>query len=161
MEKRTSNKTLILIIAILLIANIATVGLLLFGKNNAGMSDKDDRKNAMRNYLKDSLHFSDLQLVQFDSIKSRHREQVKKMFDVIRTDKNVILKKLGNEGFPDSSLAGAAEAAAAQQKIVELQMLKHLKEVRTLCTPEQLHSFDSSFYKIMNKPPADDKKKEK
>ena len=160
MEKRTSNKTLVIIIAILLIANIATVGLMLFGKGEA-KAPVDDRKNAMRNYLKDSLKFSDAQMVQFDTIKSRHREQVKGIFDSIRADKTSILKRLGRDGFPDSSLAGAAEAAAGQQKLVELQMLKHLKEVRTLCTPEQLKSFDTGFYKIMNRPPPDDKKKEK
>lgn len=160
MEKRTSNKTLIIIIAILLIANIATVGLMLFGKGDP-RPPVDDRKMAMRNYLKDSLKFSDAQLVQFDTIKSRHRDQVKAIFDSIRADKTAILKRLGNDGFPDSSLAGAAEAAAGQQKLVELQMLKHLKEVRMLCTPEQLKSFDTGFYKIMNRPPPDDKKKEK
>jgi len=161
MEKRTSNRTLIIIIAILLVANIATIGLLLFGKGDARLADKDDRKTAMRNYLKDSLKFSDAQLVQFDTIKSRHRELVKGIFDSVRADKNAILKQLGSEGFPDSSLAGAAEAAASQQKLVELQMLRHLKEVRMLCTPEQLKSFDTGFYKIMNRPPPDDKKKEK
>jgi hypothetical protein len=160
MEKRTSNKTLVIIIAILLIANIATVGLMLFGKGEA-KAPVDDRKTAMRNYLKDSLKFSDAQLVQFDTIKSRHREQVKAIFDSIRADKTSILKKLGSDGFPDSSLAGAAQAAAGQQKLVELQMLKHLKDVRMLCTPEQLKSFDTGFYKIMNRPPPDDKKKEK
>jgi hypothetical protein len=161
MEKRTSNKTLIIIIAILLIANIATIGLMLFGKQEAKPADKDDRKNAMRNYLKDSLKFSEAQLVQFDTIKSRHREQVKVIFDSIRASKTSILKQLGRDGFPDSSLAGAAQAAAGQQKLVELQMLKHLKDVRTLCSPDQLKSFDTGFYKIMNRPPPDDKKKEK
>jgi hypothetical protein len=155
------NRSLIIIIAILLIANIATMALFLMNRNDHGTEKTDNRKNAMRNYLDTELHFSDTQLKAFDSLKEQHRARVKPVFDSIRNQKLVTLQQLGRTGFHDSLMETAASDAASNQKRVELDLLEHIKAIRQLCTPEQLPAFDSGFYKILSKPPKDDKKKEK
>lgn len=154
------NKTLVIIIAILLIANIATMTLFLLNRNGHG-NERNDRKNSMRTFLQKDLHFSDVQLTSFDTLKEQHRRSVKPLFDSIRSQKVLVLKNLGNSHFADSLLENAATSAAANQKTLELSLLKHIAEIRSICTPAQLPAFDSGFYKIMSRPPGDDKKKEK
>ena len=152
-----SNKIFIIVIALLLIANIVTLTLLL-GNNKY---DHDDRRNSMRNYLKNEIGFSVAQLNFFDSVKARQRLEVKPMFDEMRTGKQLNLKSIGVENFSDSSIANATEYAATQQKMLEIKMLNHLKEIRDLCTPQQRALFDAGFYKVMSRPNNDSPKKEK
>jgi uncharacterized protein YpuA (DUF1002 family) len=157
-RQNPSNKILIIVIALLLLANIIMLALLFNNKKN---DVPDDRKNAMRNYLKTELGFSDAQMVAFDTVKSRHRAQVKLKYDEIRQRKQNNLKKIGINNFSDSSINAAAAYAASEQENMERNMLEHLKEIRNLCTATQREIFDTGFYKVMAKPAADVKKKEK
>ena len=152
-----SNKIFIIVIALLLIANIVTLTLLLGNKKY----DHDDRRNSMRNYLKNDIGFSAAQLNFFDSVKARQRLDVKPMFDEMRTHKRLNLKTIGIQNFSDSSILNATEYAATQQKNLETIMLNNLKEIRNLCTPQQRALFDTGFYKIMSRPNNDSPKKEK
>ena len=152
-----SNKIFIIVIALLLIANIVTLTLLLGNKKN----DYDDRRNSMRNYLKNEIGFTAAQLTFFDSVKSRQRVEVKPMFDEMRTGKQLNLKSIGVENFSDSSIANATEYAATQQKMLEMTMLNHLKEIRNLCDPQQRTIFDTGFYKVMSRPTSGSLRKEK
>ena len=156
-NENPSNKIFIIVIALLLIANAVTLSLLLTDKK----TETDDRRNTMRNYLKNEIGFSEAQLVAFDTVKSNHRAQVKPMFDEMRTHKQLNLKNIGAQNFSDSSIINATEYAAIQQKKIETQMLNNLKEIRNLCTPAQRAVFDTGFYKIMTRPSADTQKKEK
>ncbi len=160
-EKKSSGKVLIIIILILLLANVATLSLFLLNKKRENGRDYNDRQSSMRTYLQDDLHFSESQLALFDSIRSRHKIEMKTTFDSLKMSKTARLRSLAGENFADSSIAAAADAAAAQQKKIEMQMLGHLKEIRMLCTPAQLTAFDTGFYKIMTRQQGDGKKKEK
>ena len=153
---RSSNKVFIIIIALLLVANIATLYMLFNGKKPV-----DEHKNAMRNYLRKEIGFSEKQLQEFDTIKAIHRREVKPIFEQMRENKKSNLQKLGASGFSDSALAATASAAAIAQEAVELKLLKHIRDIRNLCTPAQRPVFDTGFYKVMSKPAPDAKKKEK
>ena len=155
--ENSSNKIFIIVIALLLLANTVTLTILFTGKK----PDNDDRKNAMRNYLKSEVGFSDAQLVAFDTVKSRQRSQAKLIYDEIRERKQNNLKTIGNENFSDSSIKSAASYAASQQENMEMNMLTHLKDIRNLCTPPQRVIFDTGFYKIMSRQNRDIKKKGK
>lgn len=115
----------------------------------------------MSEYLKNDLNFSDNQLQQFDSLKTEHQKVTRVLYDSIRSNKQFIFKQIGNANFADSSLENAAQYAATQQKIVEMEMLKFLRKARELGTPEQQIKFDTSFYKVMsrNRNKTDSKKK--
>ena len=152
-----SNKIFIIVIALLLIANVVTLSLLLTDKK----TDNEDRKNSMRNYLKNEIGFTDAQLIVFDTVKSHHRTEVKPLFDEMRTHKQLNLKNIGAQNFSDSSIKNASEYAAVQQKNLELKMLNHLKVIRNLCTPQQRAIFDTGFYKMMTRPGGETQNKKK
>ena len=156
-NENRSNKIIIIVIALLLIANIVTLTLLLGNKKY----DHDNRRNIMRNYLKNEIGFSAAQLNFFDSVKNRQSLDVKPMFDEMRIHKQLNLKSIGVQNFSDSSIVSAIEYAATQQKNLEMKMLNNLKEIRNLCTPQQRALFDTGFYKVMSRPHNDSPKKEK
>ena len=154
--ENSSNKIFIIIIGLLLVANIGTVAMLMMGGKK---NDAPEHKNAMRNYLKKEIGFSDKQLQDFDTIKARHRAEVKLMFEQMRHAKQNNLKLVGSDSFSDAVIQNAATAAAAEQQSLELNMLRHLRDVRNLCTPAQRAVFDTGFYRIMAKPPGEQKNK--
>ena len=122
----------------------------------------DDKKNSyMSEYLKNDLNYSDNQLKQYDSLKTEHQNNTKNLYDSIRSNKQIIFKQIGVAGFADSSIENAAQYAAAQQKIVETEMLKFLRKARNLGTADQQIKFDTSFYKVMSRSrnKTDNKKK--
>ena len=150
--QNSSNKIFIIVIALLLVANIATLAMLLGKKAPDAV---EEHKGYMRSYLKKEIGFSDKQLQDFDTVKSVHRAQVKIIFDQIRNRRIDNLKTVGLSAFTDSSLTVAAAAAAAEQENLEMNLLHHLRDVRNLCTPAQRAVFDTGFYKVMAKAAQD------
>jgi hypothetical protein len=154
--ENSSNKVLIIIIVLLLIANIGTVLMLI----NFKKPEAEEHHSVMRNYLKSEVGFNEKQLKDFDTLRADYRAQAKQLYAKMQEDKQANLKQLGNAGFNDSALSVAAADAAADQQNVELNLLRHLRQIRNLCMPAQQAMFDTGFYKVMAKA-ADSKKKEK
>ncbi len=137
-----------MIIGILLIANIVLLSVFLSDKPDG---KKGEHKNQMTDFLQKEIRFNDEQMAEFEFIKSDHRSQVKELFDKMRSNKEQAFKELGTKSFSDSAIINAATYSAMQQKDLEIQMLKHLKDIRNICTPQQRAKFDTGFYKVMNR----------
>lgn len=158
---QNKSKILLTIIGILLIANIAMVSFFLLKKDvNKYDKQRPDRKTMIANFLKDEIGFSTEQLQQYDTLSTGHRENMKKMFDSLRSSKDKQFKELAAGNFSDSVINNVADQSAVSQKIMELQMFNHLKNVRLLCTPAQLPKFDSLFVKILNRRGGEGRKKD-
>lgn len=149
MNKQSNRKGLIIAMGVLLIANIILLAFFLF---NNGEVKKPERKSPLSAYLQNEVGFSDAQMARFDSIKADHRNQVKALFDNMKNSKEQAFKTLGANGFSDSAIDAAATSSAIQQKALEINMLKHLRTIRDLCTEQQKAKFDTGFYKAMNRP---------
>ncbi|RZM08532.1 MAG: hypothetical protein EOO88_50075, partial [Pedobacter sp.] len=149
MNAQSTNKTLIILIGILLAANVVLLSFFLFNKNEP---KKQERRNYMQAYLKTEVGFDAAQMVQYDTLNSQHRRRMKEMFDIIRKGKAQSFKNIGLNNFSDSAITNAVDYSATQQKEIEMNMLKHLKDIRGLCTPAQQNKFDTGFYKVLVKP---------
>jgi hypothetical protein len=159
-NKQNRNKVFLSIIGILLIANIAMVSFFIFKKDDRKHEKRMDRKTMIADFLKKEIRFDAAQLQQYDTLSTRHRENMKKMFDSLRSSKDKQFAALTAGNFSDSVMNIVAEQSAASQKMMELQMFNHLKNVRMLCKPEQLPKFDSLFVKILNKRGGEGRKKQ-
>ena len=148
MNTQSKSKIVIIVIGSLLAANIILLSVFLINKQDGKRSD---RKSPMSAYLQNEIGFSDEQMAEFETIKIEHRSQVKELFDKIRNNKELAFKELGTKSFSDSAIINAATYAATQQKELEINMLKHIKDIRNICTPPQKAKFDNGFYKIMNR----------
>lgn len=158
-NKQNRSKVFLSIIAILLIANIAMVSFFLMKKDGRKPEKRMDRKTMISNFLKTEIGFDTAQLKQYDVLSTRHRENMKRMFDSLRSSKDRQFKQLVAGDFSDSVMITVAEQSAATQKIMELQMFNHLKNVRKLCTAEQQPKFDSLFVKVLNRRGGEGRKK--
>ena len=142
-----NSKTLIVIIAALLLANIAGV-IFFFAKGPSGkkISSTEQRKVAMQNYLKDECEFSTEQLVQYDTLSNRFRRNMQPLFDQLKKEKEQRIINLSQQKFTDTAIALAVDNTLERQREVENKMLFHLRDVRNLCTEQQKVKFDSSLH---------------
>ncbi len=159
--QQNKSKVFITIIGILLIANIALVSFFLLKKDGKKHDKRMDRKTVIGNFLKKEIGFNDAQMVQYDSLSNGHKKYMKSMFETNRNSKDKQFRELTSANFSDSVMNTVADQSAATQKSMELQMFNHLKQVRAICTAEQLPKFDSLFVKVLNKRGAEKRKEEK
>ncbi len=160
-NKENKSKWLLLIIGILLITNIALLAFVFLKKDRRTHEKHTDRKAMISAFLKNEIGFNTVQLHQYDSLSSSHKEKVKKMFENLRSSKDKQFKQLASANFSDSVIETVASLSAGSQKTMELQMFSHLRNVRMLCTAEQLPKFDSLFVKVLNRRNRDGKNEEK
>jgi protein CpxP len=160
-NKQNRSKVFLTIIGILLVANIALVSFLLLRKDgDRHEAQHPDRKAIIANFLKTEIGFDAAQLQQYDTLSDRHRENMKKMMDSLRSPKEKQFKELAAANFSDSAMNAMANKSATTQITMELQMFNHLKRIRLLCTPAQLPKFDSTFWKVLSKKGNEGRKKE-
>jgi flagellar basal body-associated protein FliL len=155
------SKILLILIAVLLLANIGGLAYFFMNKsthkNNYSASE---RKNAMAGYLKNDIGFSPAQLAAYDSLSEQHRKNMMPLFEQLKKEKENRLKYVAQFQYADTAIATAVSKAALQQQMVETKMLLHLKEVRNLCNEEQKIKFDSSVYKMFGRKGGDRKKQQ-
>ena len=153
------SKVFLLVIAILLVSNIAMLAFFLLKKDDRPFDKKPDRKAMIAGFLKKEIGFTTEQLKQYDTLSTKHQESVKKMFESHRASKDNQFKDLVAGDFTDSVMNLIADQSAESQKSMELQMFNHLKNIRLLCTKDQLPKFDSLFVKVLNRRGGDGRKK--
>lgn len=159
-NKQNRSKVFLAIIGILLVANIALVSFFLMRKDGPRHEKRPEWKVVISGFLKNEIGFDTVQLNKYYSLSDRHKENMKKMMDSLRTPKDQQFKELVAANFSDSAMNSMAGQSATAQKAMELQMFNHLKNIRLLCKPEQLPKFDSLFGKILNRKGGDGRKKD-
>ena len=158
------NKSLIFIIAVLLLTNIAVLGYFLWYKK-PDKPQRMDRKPGIETPLQDEVGFNEDQMVQYRQYRDEQMKALKPMFDDMRKTKDSLFRMIGNENANDSTANSIAEAVAQKQKAIDLRMYNHFKRIRGLCKPEQLPKYDSLIQRMMRKmggrPHKEQDKKEK
>ena len=147
MSNTPKSKLYLIIIGLLLLSNGALLFLFL-NKDDGRGRKREDRRAKMTTFLKIQIGFNDVQLQQVNLLSTQHKEKMKADFDSIKNNKQQQLKELGIKGFSDCAILQVVVKNAAQQKIMDQQMLTHFAAVRKICTAEQLPKFDSLFYKV-------------
>ena len=159
-NKQNRSKVFLAIIGILLIANIALVSFLLMKKDGRNREKKPEWKAVISGFLKKEIGFDTVQLKQYDSLSDRHKSNMKKLTDSLRSTKEKQFKELAALNFSDSAMNAIADRSSSTQKTMELRMFNHLRNIRMLCKPAQLPKFDSLFGKVLNRKGGDAPKKQ-
>ena len=151
MNTQPKSKLLLIIIGILLVANLLLLSFFLINKPAQKKGMKGDKHEMVASFLEQQIGFSKLQLQQYDSLSARHHVKMKTVFDEMRDSKKKGFKQLTTDHFSDSAIVAAANLSAEKQKQIEIEMFKHFKDIRDLCTPMQQPKFDSLFYNMLSK----------
>lgn len=149
----TRYKTLLFIIAVLLISNIALVVYVFTGGRcpHKSPSKEQQNKSGITAALEKEVGFSEQQLAQYKNLREEHWKIAKPLFDSMQKGKELLFKLTQTAAVEDSVVQNAAASIAASQKLMELQSFRHFKQVRDLCTQEQLPRYDSVLKKIVSK----------
>lgn len=148
-NEKSKNKILLLIISFLLLTNIAMLVFLLTHEGRGKRSGHGGRDAMVTEFLQQDIGFNTLQMQQYDTLSKKHHEQIRAVFDEARKNKETQLKQLAANGFSDSVINVVAGQSSEKQKSIEINMFSHIKNVRTICTPDQRPKFDSLIYKII------------
>lgn len=150
--KPKKSKFLLLIIAVLLLANITSL-FIFFNNRKCRHEAKPpvDRKEIMTKYLTEELKFDPVQMKTFDSLSAQHKLATDPLFETLREEKEKRLRFLTDNNYSDSALLQAVNRSAEKQKNLDLKMLEHIRNVRSICTDNQKNIFDTGFYKMMKK----------
>lgn len=139
MNQLSRNKILLTIIAILLITNIGMLVLFL------GMKPvhEEPKKLGFTEKLKNQVGFTADQMAVFEPKKKVFWARVRERSDEIKKTKEEFYHYLYDPSVPDSVIEAKANVIGKQQRDLDMHVIRHFKELRTLCTPEQLAKYDS------------------
>ena len=149
MSTNSKNKILLIAVAILLLTNITMLVFFLIGPQKKG--GHGGREAMMTEFLQKEVGFSPQQIQQYDTLSKQHREKMRAMFEEAGKNKENQLKQLAAADFSDSSIHSIAGQSTEKQKMLEINMFEHLRDVRSICTPEQRPKFDSLVYKVLGR----------
>lgn len=147
----TRYKTLLFIIAVLLISNIALVVYVFSGRCGHKPPPKEQNKSGITSALQNEVGFTEQQLAQYKNLREEHWKIAKPLFDSMQKGKERLFILTQTAAVEDSVVQAAAAAIAENQKLMELQSFRHFKQVRDLCNPEQLSKYDTVLKKIVMK----------
>ncbi len=164
MSSGKTNKRLIIIIAVLLITNIAVFSYFLWFKKSHHDDKSARSKNGISETLKKYAGFSDEQVARYKELKDKQRQTIRPMFDHMRTLKDSLFILIGSQEPSDSLINAMTDKIALQQKSIDLQTFNYFRGLRSLCTTEQLPKYDSiviNMLKEMGGGPVSPKKNTK
>ncbi len=143
----TKSRGLILIIIVLLISNLVA-WFMLFSKKNT----RPERRQQVREFLKNEVIFSNSQLHAFDSLTDSFRARARSEMGKLRQKRSAVMSEVMRGDFSDSILVHASNEIANGQRNLEYLKLKQTSQIRRLCTQEQLPKFDEGYLMMLNKP---------
>jgi protein CpxP len=148
METLTKNRSLVTIIIFLLFTNIAMLVFFLLLDKAPQRNSRGREQNGMSTMLQKEVGFNNDQLDAYQSLRKGQLDTVHTLFDDVRKSKMDFYSLIYSNQVPDSTVIAGAEMIAEKQKVLDLYMFKHFKEVRNICAPDQLEKFDSAIKKI-------------
>ena len=107
--------------------------------------------NGMYKTLQNEVGFSEEQLNQYKLLRENQMKNVRPFFNQVRESKKAFYDLVTSGGVPDSIVAADADSIAQKQKNLDMQMFLYFKNVREICTPEQVGKFDSVMKKVVGR----------
>jgi Spy/CpxP family protein refolding chaperone len=148
----SKTRSLVTIIIFLLITN---VGMLLFfvfsSKPVKKEPDREQGGGGMYNSLQKEVGFSTAQLDRYQVLRKEQRDIVRPLFVELRAAKKNFYDLLYSDTVSDSLIIADADSIAQKQKKLDIQMFHYFKNIRNMCTPDQLQKFDSTVNKVVTR----------
>lgn len=149
---QSKYRTLIAIIVLLLITNIAVLAYFMLNKKPQERGGRNDKtRPGFEAVLQKEVGFNEQQIAQFKTLKSQHWATAKRKMEELKKVKLNLFNLTKEESPSDSVINNLADSIASLQKQIELNSFQHFKATRKICTTEQQPSYDSLMRKIITK----------
>lgn len=144
MKNLVKNKITGWLVAILIIANIATLVFFWIGHF------RNQRNNSPKEFLANKLHFSNNQKNIYFNLAKEHNETARGIRKEIKLNKEAFFNLLKSDYVSDSAKAKAALEISLSIKSLDILTFEHFEKVRAICTPVQKKIFDDLVQKMVN-----------
>ncbi len=137
MNNTVKNKTLTILVVLLLLANAATLAFFWLGRK-----PKQPPGGMAKEFLIKELNLNTGQQEAYEGMIKEHRQATEPLRQQIKEAKDELFALVKNPSAPDSAKQAAAASANNIVAQLDLVTLNHFQKVRTLCTVEQQKKFD-------------------
>ncbi len=144
MKNLVKNKITGWLVAILIIANIATLVFFWIGHF------RNQRNNSPKEFLANKLHFSNNQKNIYFNLAKEHNETARGIRKEIKLNKEAFFNLLKSDYVSDSAKAKAALEVSLSIQSLDILTFEHFEKVRAICTPVQKKIFDDLVQKMIN-----------
>jgi len=145
MKQFTQNKLLVLLVAVLLIANLGLM-FYFFVFRNEHRSDPPSSR-PVSDFVQKQLGFNADQVAKFQQLRDEHKQAVKPIIDDIRNLKDSLYNLL-QKPQDDSMAVNLIDKIGERQKDWELMIFHHFQKMRAICDSSQLPKFDTLVHRM-------------
>lgn len=146
------QRWLLVLVAILLITNIATLSIYWLKKpSHDGPPQPGRREKRMGQFMVDQLKFDQQQEAAYWKLRDSMITTQRPVMDSMRSAKKSFFDLLNQSGLNDSTLYSRSNEIADLQKRLDLATFRHFQKVRAICRPDQLQKFDTVIQEIVSR----------
>ncbi len=144
MNQLSKNRSLNIIVIVLLVANIVSFGIFWWRQSLPENNNQfpPPRMNKGGDYLTNELNFSSTQQTAFEALRNEHRNAVDPIRKEIEQYKNDFFALVKNDTASSTTINNAWNKIATAEKGLDLTTLNHFKAVRQICDSTQKIKFD-------------------
>lgn len=146
MNHVSKNKLLTWLVALLLVANIATITMFWLDKNRQNVRSK----GTPAAFLIKSLNLDSNQQAQLDVLRKAHRSAVQPLRNLVKESKDAFFDLLKESIISDSVKQLAAKKISVLTEEIDLVTFNHFLKVRAICRPDQQLKFDVIIDEVIN-----------
>ena len=151
MKQFTQNKLLVLLVAILLVANLGLMLYFFVGRNNHNRHQGSN--HPVSDFMQKQIGFNADQAAKFQELRDQHKQEVKPVIDDIKMLKDSLYKLLQGPEVNDSIAENLVNEIGEKQKQWELMIFHHFQKVRAICDSNQLPKFDTLVHRMVTRDP--------
>lgn len=145
---QSKYRTLIAIIVLLLVTNMAVLAYFMMNKKS---NSHEKSRPGFENVLQKEVGFNEQQVAQFKELKATHWATARQQMEELKKVKLNLFRLTREENTPDSVITAKADSIANLQKQIELNSFQHFKATRKICTPGQQPAYDSLMKRIITR----------
>jgi protein CpxP len=149
MKHFTQNKFLVLLVALLLIANLGVM-LYFFAFRN---HHAEERPHPVSDYIQKELGFNADQAAKFQQLRDQHKQAIKPVIDEMKRLKDSLYGALQKRGMDDSAANELAKKIGEKQQEWEMMIFHHFQKVRAICDTSQIPKLDTLVHRMVDKWP--------
>jgi protein CpxP len=154
MMRPPRQRWLLVLVAILLLTNIATLSIYWLKKparDGGPGRDPGNKEKRMGQFMVDQMKFDATQEATYWNLRDSMIAIQKPVMDSIRNSKKRFFDLLNHPAVTDSMLIAHTNEIAELQKKLDLVTFRHFQKVRGICRPDQLPKFDTVIKEIVNR----------
>jgi len=148
MNQLLKNRTLNIIVIVLLIANITSIGL--FWLRQERNKPGGNQRGEVVEFLVRELKMNETQKAQLIELRKQHRANVQSIRKNQELLKDAFFGLVRQEQATDAEINSALEKVATADKAIDLVTLNHFKAIRKICTAEQQIRFDEIIQEALH-----------